>query len=249
MSQKAKMAAVLMMTLGLVLGAATAALAHTVAIKIHCNEVRVTFDLFPSTGTHSATVDIDGDVHSISWSGQTHTVTFPISAENGDVVTVDVEWHSSQGLEGTASSSMTVMDCGPEPSPSPSPSPTTSPSPSPSPTTSPSPSPSPSPTASPSPSPSPSPTTSPSPSPAPVVTTPPPPPPGGEAEVKPQVVQPKPGGQAAGQAQGGQAAGALAFTGPTPAFPVIASLAALLFLTGLATLVWGSKYRGVHRAS
>jgi hypothetical protein len=30
---------------------------------------------------------------------------------------------------------------------------------------------------------------------------------------------------------------------------VIASLAALLFLTGWAMLVWGSKYRGVHRAS
>ena len=249
MSRKTKIAAVLMMTVGLVLGAATASLAHTVAIKIHCNEVRVTFDFFPSTGTHSATVTIDGDVHSVSWSGRTRTFFFPISAENGDVVTVDVEWSSSEGLEGTASSSMTVMDCAPEPSPSPSPSPTTSPSPSPSPTASPSPSPSPSPTASP--SPSPSPTTSPSPSPAPAVTTPPPPPPDGDAaEVKPQAVRPKPGGQAEGGAQGGQAAaGGLAFTGPSPALPMIASLAVLSFLTGLAMLMWGNRYRGVHRAS
>ena len=45
------------------------------------------------------------------------------------------------------------------------------------------------------------------------------------------------------------AAGALAFTGPSPALPMIGSLAALSFLTGLAALMWGSKYRGIHRAS
>jgi hypothetical protein len=258
MSPKAKMAAVLLMTVGLVLGAATAALAHQVSVKIHCNEVRVMFTFFPDTGTHSATVTIGGvetggGVHSISWTGSTHTRVFPITAQNGDVVTADVVWESSDGFSGTVFTTGTVMDCepGPSPSPSPSPSPTTSPSPSPSPTTSPSPSPSPSPTTSP--SPSPSPTTSPSPSPtspAPPPTSPPAPPGGGEAEVQPQVVQPKPGGQAVGQAQGGQvAAGALAFTGPSPAVPMIGSLAALSFLTGLAALMWGGKYRGVHRAS
>lgn len=260
MSPKTKMAAVLLMTVGLVLGAATAALAHSVAIKIHCNEVRLTFEFFPSTGTNSATVTITGaptggGVHSVSWTGTTHVAVFPLSGvENGDRVTVTVEWHSSaDDQSGTTTTSQVVMDCAPSPSPSPSPSPTTSPSPSPSPTTSPSPSPSPSPTTSPSPSPSPSPTTSPSPSPtspAPPPTSPPGPPGGGEAEVQPQVVQPKPGGQAVGQAQGGQvAAGALAFTGPSPAVPMIGSLAALSFLTGLAALMWGGKYRGAHRAS
>jgi hypothetical protein len=44
------------------------------------------------------------------------------------------------------------------------------------------------------------------------------------------------------------AAGALAFTGPSPALPAMASLALLSFLTGLA-LMWGGRYRGVHRAS
>jgi hypothetical protein len=113
------------------------------------------------------------------------------------------------------------------------------------------PSPSPSPTTSPSPSPSPSPTDSPTPSPSPTSPTPPSPEgptPSPEPEVEVEV-EVETGGVPGGQAQDGAGGpGQLAFTGPSPVLPVLASVAVFSFLTGLA-LLWAGRYRGVHRAS
>jgi hypothetical protein len=242
-----------------VLGTATAALAHTVEIKIDCDSVDVKFGNFPSGPGHSATITIDGSARSTSWSGSTHSVSYAINPPNGHQVSVQVAWTSNEGRHGSASASKTLYCQQPSPSPSPthspspSPSPTHSPSPSPSPTHSPSPSPSPTH----SPSPSPTPTGTPSPTPTGTPTTPPPttppvaPPTSDSGDDDDVAVQ----GQGVGQGPSGQAgsgaaapaeSGALAFTGGA-ALPAVGGLALFLFLTG-STLLWRGRYRGGHRS-
>jgi hypothetical protein len=247
MSRKAKAVGTLFLTIGLVLGLATAALANIARIYIDCDSVDVKFSLFPATGVNSATVIINGSAHSVTWTGSDHTASFSIAPQDGDTVTVQASWTTSSGETGSTSSSKTIEGCTPSPSPSPSPTPTHSPSPSPTPTEIPSPSPTPSE----SPSPSPTPSESPSPSPTSTAISPPPttgtsPPPPAEVVVKPATTKPESGGQAEGGAGGGAAQ--LAFTGPTGALRAIGAFALLMFMTGVA-LLWIGRYRGVHRGS
>jgi hypothetical protein len=194
--------------------------------------------------TVSSTSENQSSVHPGSnltiTSGSDSVVLLDVEAVPGGTVTAsgtltldaDIVVSLQLGPDGVFSAGLIVtITCPAEPSPSPSPSP--------SPTTSPSPSPSPSPTDSPTPSPSP---TSPTP-PSPEGPTPSPEP---DVEVEVEV---ETGGAPGGQAQDGAGGpGQLAFTGPSPVLPVLASVAVLSFLTGLA-LLWAGRYRGLHRAS
>jgi hypothetical protein len=149
------------------------------------------------------------------------TVTASGTLTMGPTIVVSLQL----GPDGVFSGGVTVtITCPAEPSPSPSPTSSPSPSPSPSPTESPTPSPTPSAPASPSPG-------GPTPSPEP------------EVEVEGGTTGGSPNGQAHGGAGG---PGQLAFTGPPPTMPLLASFAVVSFLAGLA-LLWAGRYRGVHR--
>jgi hypothetical protein len=123
MRPKGKVGAVLLMTVTLLLLMASPALA-TVRITIDCDAVTVDFFEFPE-GEHSATVDINGEVHQVSWTGAGEVFTFPIDVGfEGGTWTVHAEWEVFGPKEATVTRTFAEGECAASPSPSPTPTPT-----------------------------------------------------------------------------------------------------------------------------
>jgi hypothetical protein len=219
---KGKVGAVVLMTTGWLL-LASPALA-TAQITIDCDDVTVNFFHFPE-GQHEATVEINGVVHQVSWTGSDQVFTFPIEVGfEGGTWIVHAEWEiNGAPHQKTVTRTFAEGECAAAPTPSPSPTPTPTPT-----ETTPSPTPTPTPTE-----------TTPSP---PTETTPPPN--IEEAEVKPKTIQEKP---SEGRAKVAPSS-SLAFTGPRDTVPELGAIAASLFMLGLL-LLWVTRYRGVHRRS
>jgi hypothetical protein len=87
---------------------AVPASAHSSPITITCETITVAYASFPSTGTNSATVTINGTAQSFTWTGSTHT--FSTSRPAG-AVTVTTNWTGADGLTGSTTATDSGEDC------------------------------------------------------------------------------------------------------------------------------------------